>query len=533
MGGVSALLLDLPFPLAGPLPPWRAAFSWIALVPLLYAILDERCVSGKSYLLHSAAGSYFAGVAWYVLNCYWIYATMHIYGHIAAPVAVGILILYSLVLGLYFGLFGLVIALVRRTTGSRWAALLLAPFLWVAIEFLSSRLTSVPWDQFGYTQVDNLWLTRLAPFTGVYGISFVLVAVNAMLAGALVSRGSGIRIRLGVGAALLAILLQLGSFVTPKKYPTTSTAVMLQGNLDVDESNDWIGPEWDENVSRFLELSERTCTPWIAGIPQTGAKTITPQCPANPAPANVIVWPESPSPFREADPRFQTLMATLARTMRAPVIAGNIAIDQSGEYNAATFVAPDGNIVGHYAKIHLVPFGEYVPYRNVLFFAGHLTQNISDFTRGKYRKVFQSQGHLFGIFICYESIFADEVRRFALNGAEVLVNISDDGWYGDTSAPWQHFNMARMRAIENNRWILRDGNDGVTAAIDPQGRVEQSAPRHQQTSLAVRYGYMDGLTFYTRHGDLFAMLCGIISLAALARALRVAVRQSSRKRQVS
>ena len=163
-----------------------------------------------------------------------------------------------------------------------------------------------------------------------------------------------------------------------------------------------------------------------------------------------------------------------------------------------------------------MPFGEFVPYREVFFFAHKLTQQLVDLQRGWDRKVFRADGHTFGIFICYESVFADEVRRFALNGAQVLINISDDGWYGDTSAPWQHLNMARMRAIENHRWILRDANNGVTTSIDPHGRVTLSAPRHVLTSLVARYGYESDLTFYTRHGDLFAYGCGIIVLGVVA-----------------
>jgi apolipoprotein N-acyltransferase len=148
--------------------------------------------------------------------------------------------------------------------------------------------------------------------------------------------------------------------------------------------------------------------------------------------------------------------------------------------------------------------------------------------------VFRANGRTFGIFICYESIFADEVRQFAINGAQVFVNISDDGWYGDTSAPWQHLNMTRMRAVENHRWILLDTNNGVTTSIDSYGRVTVSAPRHVATSLVARYGYNDDLTFYTRHGDLFAILCGIITLVAAAKAARLNLRVNLRiKRQVS
>jgi apolipoprotein N-acyltransferase len=207
---------------------------------------------------------------------------------------------------------------------------------------------------------------------------------------------------------------------------------------------------------------------------------------------------------------------------------GNIAIDQrhghTDFYNAASVFTADGNLLGRYEKIHLVPWGEYIPFQRFFSFAHRLTGNAGDLTHGSRRTVFRVKGHTYGIFICYESIFASEVRQFAENGAQVLVNISDDGWYGDTSAPWQHLNMARMRAIENRRWLLRDTNTGVTTAIDPYGRLTMSAPRHVFTSLAARYGFRDDLTFYTRYGDLFAMACGIISIAVLARSVRTTVR---------
>src|SRR6202012_1226679 len=172
-------------------------------------------------------------------------------------------------------------------------------------------------------------------------------------------------------------------------------------------------------------------------------------------------------------------------------------------------------LVGRYAKIHLVPWGEYVPFAKLFSFAHGLTRNAGRFTHGWKRSVFRLNGHHYGIFICYESIFADEIRQFVVNGAEVLVNISDDGWYGDTSAPWQHLNMARMRAVENRRWILRDTNNGVTAVIDPYGRVRQSIPRHSVGALVAQYGYNSEVTFYTRHGDWFGYLCAIISVVAL------------------
>jgi apolipoprotein N-acyltransferase len=168
-----------------------------------------------------------------------------------------------------------------------------------------------------------------------------------------------------------------------------------------------------------------------------------------------------------------------------------------------------------------------VPFKDWLAFAGHLTRNVSSLTPGTERKVFLIDGHRVSIFICYEAVFDSEIRLFAKAGAELFVNISDDGWYGDTSAPWQHLNQARMRAIENRRWILRDTNTGVTAAIDPDGRVTESMPRHVLGALAADYGYRSDVTFYSRYGDVFAQLCGIIAIASTAFSLRKTARKSA------
>jgi len=533
LGLISAVLLDLPFPIAGPLPPWRAVFAWIALVPLLCGLLAESSIQSTGYLRRSTVAGYVCGILWYILNCYWIYDTMYLYGNVPPPGAAGIVVLYSLILGLYFALFGFLVAFTRKAFGSKRVALLLAPYYWVMLELAASRITSVPWDQLGYSQVDNFLLGRLAPYTGVYGISFVLIVGNALLVAVLLARSIHVRLRIGMGAALFILLMQLGSFFQPKPAVTADYAVMLQPNLDVGVDNAWVGPVWSENVSWILEQSRLTCTPAFHGVPMRGTEPEPQVCTQNTPPPGLVAWPEAPSPFVGNDPRFNELLHTLAITARSPVVVGHLGSDHTGEYNSAAFVAPDGTMIGRYDKIHLVPFGEYVPYRNLLFFAHKLTQKLADLNRGRERKVFRSDGHAFGVFICYESIFADEIRRFALNGAQVFVNISDDGWYGDTSAPWQHLNMTRMRAIENHRWILLDTNNGVTTSIDPEGRVTVSAPRHVATALVARYGYESDITFYTQYGDVFAILCGIISLAGAVQAMRLRARATSSKRQVS
>ena len=282
-------------------------------------------------------------------------------------------------------------------------------------------------------------------------------------------------------------------------------------------------------------MAGEQCKTYIAGIPETAAPAGEVVCPPYPTHPDLVVWPEAPSPFFETELRFQKELKAIAQSAQAPLVVGNIGTDLSPEdgswryYNSAIVVGANGSRVGRYDKIHLVPFGEYVPFQKLLFFARKLTGRVSSFTRGDERKVFRLNGHRYGVFICYESVFADEVREFAQLGAEVLVNISDDGWYGDTSAPWQHLNMARMRAIENRRWILRDTNTGITAAIDPYGRVRQSILRHAVDALPAQFSFRDDVTFYTAHGDVFGWLCVLLSLVGLAMAGRKLLRQTAEK----
>jgi apolipoprotein N-acyltransferase len=515
--GLSAGLLELPFPLAGPLPVWRTVFAWFGLVPLLCAVLSPACTSQPRPLRRAFLLSYLCGFLWYMGNCYWVRDTMSRYGDMPPFAPLLLLMGYSLVLGLYFGFFGLCVALVRRVTGSTRLALAAAPILWTALELAASRITSVPWDQLGYSQVDNTLVNQLAPWTGVYGISFVLVAVNALVTGGLLlDRSSGRRVW-GAAGAILLMVGGAGVTIAPPRPAPTATAVLVQPNLDVAADNRWSGPgEWDQHIAEFARLAGEQCKRYIAGIPQTDAPMGEIVCPPYPTHPDLVAWPESPAPFVEADPRFQQALGAIARQEQAPLVVGSLGMDFSEEdqtwrdYNSALVMGASGARAGRYDKIHLVPFGEYIPFKDLLFFAHKLTGRVSSFTRGDERKIFRLNGHRYGVFICYEAVFADEVREFAELGAQVLVNISDDGWYGDTSAPWQHLNMARMRAIENRRWILRDTNNGVTAVIDPYGRVRQSIPRHHVDALPAEFGFRDDVTFYTAHGDLFGWACVLL-----------------------
>jgi apolipoprotein N-acyltransferase len=184
-------------------------------------------------------------------------------------------------------------------------------------------------------------------------------------------------------------------------------------------------------------------------------------------------------------------------------------------YNSAAMVAADGSWGARYDKIHLVPFGEYVPFKQLLGFASSLTHEVGDFIPGKEHNVLRAGDLAVGVFICYESVFPGEVREFAANGAQVFVNVSNDGWFGDTAAPWQHLEQARMRAIENHRWLLRSTNTGITGVIDPFGRVLDTAARNQRTFIDVPFSLESDTTFYARHGNWFVWVCAIISVLAL------------------
>jgi apolipoprotein N-acyltransferase len=493
---LSAILQILPFSIAGPVPLWRRIFCWFCLTPLLSALLHLNR-EGKSLRVHQAALlAYSSGVLWYAGNCYWIYRTMHLYGNIPSIPSIGILILFSLYLGLYPALFGALVAALHAKH-SRNLVLLAIPFLWVAVELARARITGFPWDLLGYTQVDNPALTRLAPWTGVMGISFVIAAVNALwLIRPLSTR------RKYVPAAAAFLLAAIATFAAVHQTsfalePTQAVATLLQENLGV--GSEAIGNK-ETKQDMLASFSQLSLHPSIALDPAH-------------QPSQIIIWPEAPADFIDTDPLLRQSISNLARQANAAVIVNDVTVASykgihPNLYNSASFFLPDGSYAGRYDKMHLVPFGEYTPYKPLFFFVGDLLDDLL-FIPGTHRSVFSVGDIKYGVFICYESIFGDELRHFALNGAQVLVNISDDGWYGDTSAPWEHLDMARMRAIENHRWVLRATNTGITAAIDPEGRITATIPRHIRTSVQVPFGFETDLTVYSRYGDWFAWLCAL------------------------
>jgi apolipoprotein N-acyltransferase len=447
--------------------------------------------------------AYVCGIFWYAGTCYWIYNTMRQYGGVGAPAAVGILTLFCLYLALYHGVFGLAICLFAGRSPFSRRALLLAPCVWAALELARTRITGFPWDLLGITQVDNIPLARVATATGVYGLSFEIMVVNVAFAAALLVHREK-RKSLLLAALGAAAVLQSGRLMNPPPMLTDHSALLVQQNVPVLE-----GAEW---TKEYFDGTLRDLT-WISVKPPSTQS----QHP------DLIVWPESPAPFYTNDPLFRAAVGNVARETQTWVVSGSLGTRNASQtpeqatelYNSAALVSPSGEFVSRYDKVHLVPFGEYVPFRRMFGFAGGLTKQVGDFSRGTSRAPLEANGTKLGVFICYESIFPDEVRQLAANGAQVFVNISNDGWYGDSGAYAQHLKQARMRSVENARWLLRDTNTGVTASIDPYGRAVASVPRKIRTALQAPYALSNVTTFYTRHGDWFAWLCAIISVVAL------------------
>ena len=495
---LSGILQVLVFP-----SPALYFLCWVALAPLVVAIIGpDGEVSGAARARELSAASLRQGLllAWvnglifYAGTCFWIFHTLHVYGGMSPPLTALLMVLFLLAAGMHHGLFGLLLAGAARAPHlGRNRALTLAPFFWVTVEIVWERIVGFPWQPLGTAQVDNIPLSRIATWTGVYGLSFEIALVNTALAAAFLLPRERRRTLLAVALGA-AVTLQLGVLVKPAPSRVTHFATLVQQNIPILEPAQWT---YDYYRQTLTDLAAISTSP-----PGTSA-----------AAPGLILWPESPSPFFLDDEQFRRIISSIAQKTQSYVVVGGTSLTpERRSLNSAGLVGPDGAWDGRYDKIHLVPFGEYVP--GVFFFVHKITKEAGDFSRGRERTVFNVDGYKLGVFICYESVFPDEVRVFVRNGAQLLANISNDGWFGPWGAPAQHLNMVRMRAIENQRWVLRATDTGITVSIDPYGRVVSRALQHTRTTLEAPFGLESDLTFYTRHGDWFAWGCAIISLLA-------------------
>jgi apolipoprotein N-acyltransferase len=517
---------------------------WVACLPLLVALASETRLK-RSFVLGYACGAvFFAG------SCYWFLIVMELYGHLAPALAVVVLVLFVIVDSVFFGAFGLAVGwAARRSAG--WA-LAASPFLWVAMELARTYLiTGFPWNLLGYA-VQASGLRQSASVTGVYGLSFLAVATSALLAWVLLSgavrekfepgsRISSLASSAAPFAALLGwivlLLLAQWRFAPPPeaKGRGRALALLVQPNVPLDDNAmdawvPWRDPTQLQNLVQFSESAVEQFSP-TQRIESLRSKTQGSAAPQienrksaieNPSPPTLLIWAENPAPFFfTRDPIFRNAVENMARETHAFVVVNTIVpLDTQGQEitNTAITVDPEGREVSRYDKIHLVPFGEYVPWWALPGLVHKITPEVGDFVAGSSYPVTRSPGGGIGVFICYEAIIPQLARKLVANGADVLVNISNDGWYGDSAAAPQHLEMARLRAIENRRYLLRATNNGLTTVIDPYGRVLEELPRYQRMVMPAHFDYVTWRTFYSAHGDVFAWLsAGIAGLMLIFR----------------
>ncbi len=482
LAAASALLLILAYPHFG-----LAFLAPVAVSPLVLASAVEKR-HGRRFLL-----GWVAGIIYWAGACYWIQGVLEAHGSMSGSASWAGFALFSVFKALHMAVFALIAG--PLMTGA-WA-ILSVPALWVAIES-THRWLGFAWLGLGNAGIDMGLPMRLAPWTGVWGLSFIFAMTGTAAALIALSRP---RKQL---APILVLPLLLALPTLPEPRRGTETAVLVQPNIP--EEAEWT-PEWVEDTHRRLDSLS------TASLAQNQG-------------ARLLVWPEMPAPmYYYESARFREQIDNLARTTKTFVLLNVVPHDGEGApLNAALLISPEGRPLARYDKMNLVPFGEFVPGIFKMLVA-KVSSEAGDFAAGERQVLLPADGHRIGAFICYESVFPNFVRKFARDGADLFVNISNDGWYGDSAARYQHLEIVRMRAAENRRWILRATNDGITSTIDPAGRVYVNLPSHTAGAAGTSFSYIDSVTFYSRFGDWFVWLCAAGIAAALVSALRPGARQ--------
>jgi apolipoprotein N-acyltransferase len=473
--------------------------AWFALVPLFYSI------EGKG-LYHSFKLGFLTGIISFLGILYWIIVAIHTYGNIPLIPSALILLLLVGYLSLFIGAFTFFTRLVQMRSGLQ--TFIFTPLLWVALEYLRSfLLTGFPWANLGYSQYLNLPFIQMADITGAYALSFVILLVNATLFRVL---HQWPKKTFPVKEAVSTILVLLGFLIYGYMKMRVVDRQMIQnpplkiglvqGNID--QSIKWDKSFQTETLKIYEKLSLRV---------------------AEEKP-DLIIWPETATPFFFQDAKeYQPFVLDIPKKTGAFLLFGTpsykIQKRKVNHYNSAYLVSPSGELVGKYDKIHLVPFGEYVPLQDLLFFIGSLGEGIGDFKSGKEIFNFSLPQGQFGVLICFEIIFPDLSRRFVKKGANFLVTITNDAWFGRTSAPYQHFSMATFRAVENRVFIARAANTGITGFIDPRGKILKQGGIFTEEAMTGTIRLSNQKTFYTLYGDIFAGICSVLSILLLANAL--------------
>ncbi len=492
---LSGALLVLSFPRVNLWP-----LAWFFLVPLL---LCTRGKQGKDAFLLGA----FAGVIGYLGLIYWVIVAVHRYGNIPLPLAIPILLLLVLYLSLYWGVFAFFVSFAKEK--GEWILLLAFPAFWVGLEFLRSFLLSgFPWALVGYSQYLNTAFVQIADITGVYGVSFLLILVNTLLFLWIVCWMERKRKPL-LGTiftmAVVAITFAYGYWKinAPLKTEKGLIVGVAQGNIAQDVK--WDNAFQNKTVAIYrglsLELKERA--------------------------PGLIVWPETAVPsYFPSGTELDDKVVGVSQETGAYLLVGSLSerTQKKGKkgvrevkgvkdvYNSAYLISPQRRIIGRYDKIHLVPFGEYIPLSSRFPILNTLA-GVWNIEPGEEAVLFRLPRGTCGVLICFEVIFPELCRESVRKGANFMVTITNDAWFGNTSAPYQHLSQATFRAIENRVWLVRAANTGISAFVDPWGRIRKSSDLFTPAVLSEEIRFKaNTMTFYTRYGDLFAIVCSLLGI---------------------
>lgn len=481
-------------------------FAWVCLIPFLFVLLKKR--PWPSFFLGFASG-----FVYYAILLYWIPAVPAHYGNLSPWLSFLIYLLLVILMALSWSGFALLFSIVRLPFPR--SAFILAPFIWVSFEYIYTYLlTGFPWGLLGYSQVKNLAFLQTASVTGVYGLSFVLVLFQSFFVLSISNRK---RAPFFLALAVVLVIHSAGLFSlkTPAQTKDAFKAAVLQGNVSSDIYWDRISPEEIDGLfKQHLELSRQA---YLQG-------------------ARLIVWPEFSVPlcFSCSEPLYRHFKENLyqfVQEIKCTLLLGtNETTSEGGElrfHNTALCLSPDLSMTQYY-KMHLVPFGEYTPYKKIFSFIESVTHAIGDVTPGKQHVLHSFEGSKFGSPICYEVIFPSLVRAFTKKGAQFLVTITNDGWYGKSPAPYQHFLIAVFRAVENRRFLLRAATTGISGFVDPYGRVLSRSELMTQTYLTGEVIPTNKLSFYTRYGDILPALS--LTLTVIFFILALAKRAHERKK---
>lgn len=519
---ISGILVCFSFPtvLFGWHAPELGSLGWVALVPLFIAIRSET--ARKAFLL-----TFISALVWYGASLYWVYRAMHTYGKLPAVTSFLVTCLLVVIVAAYIALapcLARAIALMRMKMpppphplprgegeGGGWPMLVLLPTLWVGVEFCRNYMpcNGFPWSNIAMSQYKILPAIQIVDIVGVYGLMFAMVWVNQYLAELVLrirkEQVANFMAKTVATLILAALIIGYGIYrlrTVPDSFKgVPSIAIsMIQGNIEQ-------GDKWDEakaadNLNVYRQNARKL----------------------RDVPVDLIVWPEAAYPAyfstQMASIRPQMLGLTdMEMTSQPYTLMGAVSEEPSGNYhNSAFLFDAHGRIEGMYHKAHLVPFGEYIPYKKILFFAKKITAPAGNFIAGTSYDPLVFDDHRMGILICYEDVFPEISRKEVLAGAEFLANITNDAWYGVSSAPYQHLALSVFRAVENRRFLIRSANSGVSAVVDPWGRVLMESKIFERSMMVGTIAPLKMISPYTQLGDWFAWGCIAYSVFGLVMA---------------